>query len=109
MTNQLVSKERGVLINKIGGWNLAEMEACNLPQDVASSFTKLMEEWVGAGLVPVPYCGTQLVNGTNHLLICRETLITAEPEEGLAEVILHHERDAKPDDGWSILCIKRIL
>lgn len=94
---------------KEGGWVVPEMEACNLPQDVASGFYKVMEGWEGAVYVPVLYCGTQVVNGINHMLICQETMITAEPIKGLAKVVLHHERDAKPDDGWSILYIKNII
>lgn len=93
-------------MTKVGGWNLVEMEPCKLPQEVATGFTEAMDGMAGASYVPVLYCGTQVVNGTNHLLICRQTMVTAEPIEGLAEVILHQPLH---DDKWTILHIKNIL
>ena len=40
-----------------GGWNIADMTPCNLPQKAASAFT-VLDGLVGAGYEPVLYCGT---------------------------------------------------
>lgn len=96
-------------MEKAGGWKLAKMEPCMLPEDVASGFCSVMENMVGASYVPVLYCAAQLVNGMNHMLICKQTLSTAGAEENLAKVILHHEIGAKPDEGWRVLSIEGII
>ena len=81
-----------------GGWELVEMESCKLPQKVASGWTEAMEGYVGADLNPVLYCGTQVVNGTNHLIICKAKSVTAEPREYMASVVLHQD----PNDNFSV-------
>ena len=57
-----------------GGWNIADMQPCNLPQKAASAFSATLETITGAGYEPVLYCGHQVVNGVNHGVICKQTI-----------------------------------
>ena len=50
----------------LGAWNVDEMKGCNLPQKVASAFTAVTGELVGADYMPVLYVGSQDVNGRNY-------------------------------------------
>lgn len=74
-----------------GGWQIAEMEACNLPEKLATGFSEVVSGLVGATYVPVLFCGTQIVNGTNYMLICKQTLVTREPQEHLVQMVLHED------------------
>ena len=52
-----------------GGWSIPEaVQAVNLPEPVAGIYDKVMEE--KEGYLPVAYLGSQLVNGTNHAVLC---------------------------------------
>ena len=93
----------------VGSWIWEDGQDCKLPQDVATGFGVVMQDMDGAGYKPMMYCGKQLVNGENHMLICKQTLVTAEPIENLVILVLHHEIGAAPDEKWTILSIKDIL
>ena len=57
-----------------GGWSIADMTPCNLPQKAASAFSATLESITGAGYEPVLYCGQQVVNGVNYGIICKQTI-----------------------------------
>ena len=65
----------------IGGWKFVNKPASSLPQDVASAIGIVQEQLIGATYTPLYYIAKQLVNGTNHLLICEQTLVIAKPEK----------------------------
>lgn len=73
----------------VGTWKLVDMEAANLPQKAASAFAEVTANIAGAGYIPVFYCGEQLVNGTNYMIICRQTLTTQEPSEHLVTMVIN--------------------
>lgn len=91
--------------NSIGGWEIASMEECKLPEDVATGFSSV-NNLRGATYIPVLYCGKQVVNGRNHMLICKQILSTKEPEEHVVEIVLH--QDFTADDGAGDFCILNI-
>ncbi len=64
----------------LGGWNFDDVKSCNLPQKVASAFTAVTGELVGADYMPVAYFGSQVANGTNYQIIALQTLLTATHE-----------------------------
>lgn len=92
-----------------GAWKLAEMEPCALPEKVATGFTEAFEGLVGAHYIPVLYCGEQLVHGTNHMLICKQTLVTQPPAEHLVKVILNEPLPTDEDQNWKIVSIDEIV
>lgn len=91
-----------------GNWKLAEMKPCNLPQQVATGFAEAVSGLVGAAYIPVLYCGEQLVHGTNHMLICKQTLITSHPEEHLVKIILNQPLPSDNEPEWKIILIETI-
>lgn len=89
-----------------GGWKLAPMEACDLPQNVATGFTQVFENGEGAHYTPVLYCGTQAVNGTNHMIICHQTLVTLDRDEHLVKVIINGSPNGEK---WTLVLIEQII
>ena len=57
----------------LGGWTLKLTKADNLPQPLATAFGKLYTEKFGGSYQPVYYVGTQVVNGTNYMLIAERS------------------------------------
>lgn len=92
----------------VGSWKLADMKPCNLPEKVATGFSEVFSNLDGASYIPVLYCGEQNVHGTNHMLICKQTLVTAHPEEHLAKVILNQPLLTDADQTWKIVAIDTI-
>ncbi len=76
-----------------GGWNITdyakELPACELPQEVASAFTKATTELVGASYEPLMYVATQVVAGSNHMLLCRQTLSDLEHTIKIAKMTIY--------------------
>ncbi len=89
----------------VGAYKLAEMKRCDLPEDVDKGFHEVFDKWVGASYMPVLYVGEQIVAGINHMIICRETTVTANPEEHLMTVVLNKA----PDGKWSKVSIDKIV
>ena len=73
----------------LGAWNVDEMKGCNLPQKVASAFTAVTGELVGADYMPVLYVGSQIVNGMNYCVLAKQTIITATPEYRLVKMVIN--------------------
>ncbi len=59
-----------------------------VPDDVKAVFDKAAATLTGVGYEPVAYLGSQVVAGTNHLLLCKATPTTAEPKTTYALVTL---------------------
>ena len=72
-----------------GGWaaNTGDFDL-EKNADVKQAFVKATEAFTGSELEPVAYLGSQVVAGTNHLILCRSTATVpgAEPEFSLAVV-----------------------
>lgn len=75
----------------VGGWNYQEMQACNLPQPVATAFSKAFEGFVGVDYVPVLYVASQVVAGTNYCIICKTTSVTNPPTKGCKVVYIYSD------------------
>lgn len=76
-----------------------------LPQKVATGFSSAMSQIVGAQYEPLVYCGSQVVNGTNHMIICKQTIVTRNRDVHVVTVVLHETLDGE----FSILSIERIV
>ncbi len=94
----------------VGEYKLAPMQACNLPEQVASGLPQVLESLVGAKYLPVLYVGEQVVNGINHMLICRQTLIAQGAPEHLVQMVVNQSRDDGTLVGrWSLVSIEQIV
>ncbi len=94
----------------VGEYKLAPMQACNLPEQVASGLPQVLESLVGAKYLPVLYVGEQVVHGINHMLICRQTLSTKGTEEHLVKMVLNQDLDGGSLVGkWTQVSIEKIV
>lgn len=89
----------------VGSWELTEMKACNLPEDVATGFSQVVHNLMGANYVPVLYAGQQVVHGINHMIICEQTLTVSITSKHLVKMVLN---DAFGGN-WSIVSIEQIV
>ena len=89
----LFTKEVNGMIT--GGWNYLEMDACKLPEEVASGWTQVFNGHLGVEFIPALYCGSQVVNGTNHMIIAKAKTVTNPPREYMAKVILYVDLEGK--------------
>lgn len=93
-----------------GAYKLAPMEACPLPEKVATGFGQVTQTLVGAKYLPVLYVGEQVVHGLNHMLICRQTLVTKDAPEHLVKMVLNQNLDDGSLVGkWTLVGIERIV
>lgn len=74
-----------------GGWYTEVSEAVTLPDNVQKAFDKALEEYVGVSLMPMAYLGSQVVAGTNYLILCNMTTVTAEPVSAPALVKIYED------------------
>ena len=98
------------MANIQGGWELANMQACNLPEKVASGFGEVTQSMVGAKYLPVLYVGKQVVHGVNHMLICKQTLAAQGVPEHLVKMVLNQVPDESSLVGkWSLVSVEQIV
>jgi hypothetical protein len=89
--------------SSVGAWQVVEKGT--LPQKVATAFSKSVKNLKGAKYKPVLYCGFQVVSGTNHMIICRQTLVTSPLENHWVKFVVHIPLEGDP----RILFIDRII
>ncbi len=73
----------------LGGWNLEEVKGCNLLQKVATDFTAVTSELVGADYEPIAYLGSQQVNGTNYRILCIQRTVVPNAEKKIVKMIIN--------------------
>lgn len=59
-----------------GGWTVNADAEGSIPDDVKASFDAALEDMDGAKLEPIALLGTQVVAGTNSLILCKSTPVT---------------------------------
>ena len=68
----------------MGGWQVVNPDNSILePEDAQKAFTKANEQYVGVSLSPIATLGTQVVSGTNYLVLCTGTPATENPTNQL--------------------------
>ena len=77
----------------LGGWNLDDVKGCNLPQKVATDFTAVTSELVGADYEPIAYLGSQQVNGTNYRILALMRAVAPNAEKKLVKMIINEVPD----------------
>ncbi len=83
-----------------GAWEITKdalnYPVCNLPENVASVFSQVTKDLVGAKYEPLMYLSTQVVSGINHMILCRETLSDAEHTVKISTMILNVPANGDP-------------
>lgn len=79
----------------LGGWNYDDVKATNLPQKVASAFTAVTGELVGADYMPVAYAGSQVVNGINYQIIALQMIASPNVVKRFVKMIINVSSDGK--------------
>lgn len=73
----------------LGGWQLTASPV--VTDDVRGLLDKALEGYGGARIDPVAYVATQVVAGTNHLLVCRIAPVVPDATETWALVTLYQD------------------
>ena len=87
----------------IGAYNV-NVQFGKLPQKVATYFDAVMGKLLGATYTPVVYLGSQAVHGTNHALLCEQTVITGTDHKNAVLVVLNEK-----EEGLSLVSITPVL
>lgn len=87
----------------LGGWAVNPV-VYGVPQKVATAFSRLMQV-KGAEYEPMIYCGSQLVAGNNHMIICKQTAITLNHDIHVVKVVLYETLEGE----FSIKSIETIV
>ena len=72
-----------------GTWNV-DIKLNTMPQKIATAFTKL-NEMVGANYEFIAYLGTQVVNGINHAVLAKQTILTGKDTDNIVLVIINEK------------------
>lgn len=84
----------------VGGWVITKdalnYPSCNLPEQAASAFTQVTVDLIGAKYEPLMYLATQVVNGINHMILCRQTLSDAEHTVKIVKMVLNIPANGDP-------------
>lgn len=77
-----------------GGWEIGEAgAAAELPKAVDKAFRKATKELDGNDLEPAAYIGSQVVAGSNYMILCRSTSVTENPETKLQMAVIYADLD----------------
>lgn len=85
----------------LGSWTINVSK--NLPQKVATAVAQL-NEMVGAEYNSIAYLGSQVVNGTNHAVLCEQTIITGKDVKNIVVVIFNETKE-----GVTLSGIERVV
>jgi hypothetical protein len=89
----------------VGNWKI-DINTGGMPQKVASAIGKINETLMGAEYEPIAYIGSQVVNGINHAVLAKQTIITGKDTENIVLLIFNE----KPNDMEATLVgIERVV
>ncbi|MGL5752169.1 MAG: hypothetical protein ACRCXT_16670 [Paraclostridium sp.] len=89
----------------IGGWNICFKCPHDLSPALNTCLNTALTSLTGAGYELILYVGSQLVSGTNYLVICKETTLTNPPSERLVAVVINQPLSGK----CTIVSVKPLL
>jgi len=73
-----------------GGWKV-EPAVGTMPEKVASAFAEKVGKLVGVVYTPLIYCGSQVVNGTNHMILCMGETRADQPAKFISKIVLNED------------------
>lgn len=73
----------------IGGWSICIKCPHDIPYPLNTCFNEAFKSVVGTGYEIILYLGSQVVTGTNYLLLCKQTTITNPVTEKLVYVVIN--------------------
>ena len=73
----------------MGGYEIINEPASSLPQELATAFSEVNGNLLGATYQPVWYVGKQIVNGTNYMLICKEIRTTKDRQQMIVGLVIN--------------------
>lgn len=76
-----------------GNWNV-DVQVGKLPQKVATAMANLNEVITGAEYKEIAYLGSQVVNGTNHAVLAKQTVLTGKDTTNIVMLVFNE----KPGD-----------
>ena len=80
-----------------GGWELYDNQANVLPDEVQSAFDKAAEAFTGSKLEPVAYIASQVVAGTNYMILCEAETVTEDPVRSYQMVIVYSDLEGNAE------------
>lgn len=94
-----------------GGWTPApDFDLSGkMPEQVATGFVEATKGLVGATYTPLIYGGSQIVHGTNYMLICKVAYVTYPEVNHLAKVVINQKPDGTITGGFSLVSIDIII
>ena len=88
----------------VGSWKI-NVSTDAMPEKVATAVSAL-NEIVGAEYKSIAYLGSQVVNGTNHAVLCEQTVLTGKDTKNVVVVIFNE----KPGDlKLTLVAIERVV
>ena len=87
----------------VGAWNIGVV-VNSMPEKVATAFTEITGTLKGAQYTPIAYLGSQIVNGTNHAILCEQVLTTGRDDKNVVMMIINE----KPE-GCTLVSIDRVV
>ena len=77
---------------KSGGWTVnTEVVSAGISKDAKAALDKALEEYDGMTFEPVALLGTQVVAGTNYMILCKGTTVTQTPVTSLKVVVVYKD------------------
>lgn len=68
----------------VGGWEVRDpSDVIALSPEASEAFGKASENYDGVSLTPIALLGTQVVAGTNYLVLCQGSTVTQNPKQEL--------------------------
>lgn len=77
----------------VGSWNI-KIVVDAMPQKVATAIGALAEQLMGAEYEPIAYLGYQLVNGTNHAVLAKQTILDGGDSANIVVLIFNEKPNA---------------
>lgn len=74
----------------MGNWNIL-VNLGGYPQVVASALAELGDQLIGAEYEAIAYLGSQVVNGTNHAVLAKQTVLTGRDTENIVVLVFNEK------------------
>ena len=74
----------------LGSWNI-DVAVGSMPEKVATAVSELANQLVGAEYEPIAYLGSQIVNGTNHAVLAKQTVLTGKDTTNVVVLIFNEK------------------